>query len=1478
MISIIIPTYSNATFLSEAVDSALQQQVEDLEIIVVLDDEIVGEAQNIMRQYRDHPIIQCAISPKNSETIARINQAVAMARGEYLLVLDKDSLLEPGVVLRLYKILEKHHECGYVFGRYKILLPEGALIPFDHPGWLNHDYTATRDEFPCLLAFGCYAHLSATLLRRSVLTALSEGTFFDETLTPLVGDESVRTASWDLLLRLSLHGIKSAFINESVSLFRQHGIQQTSDADGDKDGSVLSEYMLLLQRFVSEKNGHRLYGYLSRIRDVLQHKYEVYCTHGKQTVPQIDAQIKQRYRMLYNQLNAMNVPHFSVIVTTYHDPSRLVEVLRSIINQKLKDFEIIVVNHGKGWQETVLDWLGGDPRITYIYQPHRSLSAARNTALKLARGDYIIYVDDGLMQAHHLEIVKLAYEQYPDQVVYSDAELVTETFDSGIRREVKRTPILTAETFDSKRLHIANYIPANTWAHPRSLIDKVGLFDESLTLFEDWDMLIRLARVTAFHHIKKITIELHQCPEKKNSMADCETEVLRETYKYIYDKYDDLGDNVIKVGRATLLATDNLTEAPPLSSAYQRWFEMHTLGEVDAEILAERMIKARPANPMMTLLMKVAAGNINDVVVTLESLQKQFYPSWRLILIADYPAPDPVFQASDMLGWFQIDNVDDAQQFASACNILAQQASGNWVGLFPAGAEFSPDWLLRCADYTYHKTNLHAFYCDHDIRLMPGIYDEPQLKPDFNLTYLLSYDYIGESVWFRQTSMVALGGIQAFPGSEVYELLLRVVDQYGEGAVGHVSDPMLHLPKLLPTELTLAARHVAIENHLARMGSNWRVEAGFMPQTFRLVGPLEGTPLVSIIIPNRDKLEFLQPCIESIFAKTRYPRWEIIIVDNRSEDPDTLAYYKELTCVHEDRVRIAFYDDVFNFSAQCNLGEHHARGDYLLLLNNDTEVVQPEWLERLVMQAQRPGVGIVGAKLLYPETSKIQHAGVLLGVDNGMIDSIATHYGGNEKVDAAGYMNRLQCDIELSAVTAACLLVRRSIYQQVKGLNERLRIYFNDVDFCLRVRAAGFKVVWTPYSIVIHHHGKSISANTMSLASLRKLTNTREQVQLETHFMFETWLPMLANDPSYNRNLTLVGKPLEIDSDAPFMLGAEFTERPRIVAIAPVAGGSGLYRVTQPLTELSKVGYVQPAIYRSNRMLTVTEVKRVRPDVLVLQNAITDGHLEVLPLYKRYFPMCLKVMLLDDLVTSLPEENSLYRGFMQNFRDSKTRIRQALQHVDRVIVSTEALAEFICGYMNDVIVVPNRLSKVMWGGLTSKRRAGRKPRVGWVGAQQHKGDLALLREVIIETAHEVEWVFMGMWPEGVDHCIREKVPAVPYDAYPKRMAALNLDLAVAPLDVHPFNESKSNLRLLEYGALGWPVVCTDIAPYRANNAPVARVANTKEAWLQAIRDRVYDLDRAYQEGDALKRWVQAHYFLEDHLLDWANAYKCDSLE
>ncbi|MDR6354613.1 hypothetical protein Q3H58_001284 [Pseudomonas psychrotolerans] len=359
---------------------------------------------------------------------------------------------------------------------------------------------------------------------------------------------------------------------------------------------------------------------------------------------------------------------------------------------------------------------------------------------------------------------------------------------------------------------------------------------------------------------------------------------------------------------------------------------------------------------------------------------------------------------------------------------------------------------------------------------------------------------------------------------------------------------------------------------------------------------------------------------------------------------------------------------------------------------------------------------------------------------------------------------------------------------------------------------------------------------------------------------------MLARDPAYNPQLSLAG------SGFTFEYGTRRLQQPvlpQILACAADQAGCGHYRVRQPLAALRDAGLVEGLICPQHpRPL---ELERFGVDALILQRQISDAQRDSLRQLSK-LSRTFKVFELDDYLPNLPVK-SVHRSSVP--KDILKALRQAVGICDRLVVSTPALDDALVGMNADIRVVPNFLPTRWWGAREGQRRQGLKPRVGWAGGSSHTGDLELVADVVQALADEVEWVFFGMCPERLRPYVHEFHPGVFIDDYPAKLASLNLDLAIAPLEDNLFNRCKTNLRLLEYGACGFPVICSDLEPYQGD-LPVIRVRNKFKDWCDAIRGQLADLDATARQGDLLRQQVLGQWMLEgENLQLWRAAWLPD---
>ena len=427
----------------------------------------------------------------------------------------------------------------------------------------------------------------------------------------------------------------------------------------------------------------------------------------------------------------------------------------------------------------------------------------------------------------------------------------------------------------------------------------------------------------------------------------------------------------------------------------------------------------------------------------------------------------------------------------------------------------SADALYQMATAVFEKK---ADFVYSDEALFDTDYKNPivgHFKPDYSYYYLTNVNYICHLVCMKKSIFTELGGLKKeYDGAQDHDLFLKVSE------IPNVK--ILHIPKVLyywrvhegstsggtgAKPYVAAAAKRAVAGHLARTGAKGAVTDGLFPSTYKVEYAVEGNPLVSILIPNKDHADDLRKALTSIFTKTAYPNYEVLVVENNSVEPATFDYYRELQKQHPN-CRVVTYEGGFNFSAINNFGRKAARGEYLLLLNNDVEVINGTWLGEMLALCAQPGVGIVGAKLYYPDDT-IQHAGVIVG-----LGGYAGHSHKYAKRGGSGYMFRAATVQDLSAVTAACLLVKAAVYDEAGGLDEGFAVAFNDVDLCLRCVRAGYLVVYNPRVELYHYESKSRGSED-SEDKVRRF-------QQEIEFMRTRWIDLLKQgDPYYNKNLTL---------------------------------------------------------------------------------------------------------------------------------------------------------------------------------------------------------------------------------------------------------------------------------------------------------------------------------------------------------------------
>lgn len=553
--------------------------------------------------------------------------------------------------------------------------------------------------------------------------------------------------------------------------------------------------------------------------------------------------------------------------------------------------------------------------------------------------------------------------------------------------------------------------------------------------------------------------------------------------------------------KAFSIATDLRFPYEPLK--YSDWVTLFDQLNADDLLNIQRLIGKFSGNPYFHVIVDARDNFRKSIRQTLTSLKVQVYGKFDVTVL---DGDSEEFDESDDSWRFNVFNVKRSEllqwldRFNESCK---KSGSRNWVLRLRSGDVLPPNALFEYAELANKRRDERILYADHDFIDEEQQRFSPNFKPDWSLSHFLAQNYIGDAVVVRCDAMALVGGLdESACQYGLFDKILLLVGLHDEKPI-HVSSVLLH--KKEDDSKANASREVlAVQGYLRRreiLGGVSMTLSGCREIRYQLPACL---PLVSIIIPTRDAVELLRRCVDSVLEKTRYANYEILVVDNQSRDPGAVTYLKSIS--QRTAVRVLTFDCPFNFSAINNFAAREARGEFLCLLNNDTEVITPDWLNKMVGQALQDRVGVVGAKLLYPDGS-VQHAGDVVGPGG-----CANHLHNGIAGDDPGYCNRAVVVQDLSAVTAACLLTKRDLYIRLGGLDERyLKIAYNDVDYCLRVREAGFRVVWTPHARLYHHESVSRGTNDTWRKELRS--------EFESIVMRRRWRHIMRSDPFYNPNL-----------------------------------------------------------------------------------------------------------------------------------------------------------------------------------------------------------------------------------------------------------------------------------------------------------------------------------------------------------------------
>ena len=551
--------------------------------------------------------------------------------------------------------------------------------------------------------------------------------------------------------------------------------------------------------------------------------------------------------------------------------------------------------------------------------------------------------------------------------------------------------------------------------------------------------------------------------------------------------------------------------------AYQKWIQQNDMLTDEKIITINKIIKEFTLKPTISILMPVYNVDIKWLEEAIQSVQNQIYPHWELCIA------DDASSHSDIKTILQRYSKQDSRikvvfrekngHISECSNSALEIVSGEWVALMDHDDLLPINALFEVTKIINLNPNTLLIYSDEDKIKKKNIRFSPHFKSDFNLDLLYSQNYISHLGVYKTDIARQIDGFRkGFEGSQDYDFLLRYLLHIDYTTIVHIPKILYHWRAIegstalsaCEKSYTTEAGIKALQDYFVALQKNVTVTQGQFANQYRIRWGLADEPLVSLIIPTYNGYEITKQAIDSILSKTTYENYEILLVDNNSDDKKSLDYFSELK--HHPKIKVLKYPYSFNYSAINNFAVLQAKGELIALINNDIEVINNDWLTEMVSQAMRPDIGCVGAMLYYPNDT-IQHAGVIIG-----LGGVAGHSHKYYPRGDPGYFFRLCLVQNYQAVTAACLLVRKNVFEEVGGLNEKdLTVAFNDVDFCLKVQQAGYRNLWTPYAELYHH--ESISRGHED--SPEKIARFNKEMQ----YMINTWSTNKESDKYFNINL-----------------------------------------------------------------------------------------------------------------------------------------------------------------------------------------------------------------------------------------------------------------------------------------------------------------------------------------------------------------------
>ncbi|MFN4021480.1 MAG: glycosyltransferase [Hydrogenophilus thermoluteolus] len=885
-----------------------------------------------------------------------------------------------------------------------------------------------------------------------------------------------------------------------------------------------------------------------------------------------------------------------------------------------------------------------------------------------------------------------------------------------------------------------------------------------------------------------------------------------------------------------------------LQEKYYEWLKARTLQESDAEVLAERYISWEK-KPLITIITFASARDLSRLADSSESLQNQLYPHWRWIVVSETSSPDPLFNSVDFLKWIQIESITQPKIVTDTIFHILDNLAGDFFAFLPPGFRLSPESFMLVTDCFITNPNAAAVYCDHDYWLN-NQRSIPKFKPDFDKFFFKKIDYISSTVWYRTTSFrnsVDLASLNYQASQKIINFLSISAD------IVHIPEPLVTIPDVEINKINKDICSPPESNF-----SDYKTIEITKKNNKNLP---DLSSLVSIIIPIPNLYSLAEHTLSNLIQNTNYPNYELILVSHCTKDQKFKKLFQRIINLHKS-TKIVYDNDEYSLARLYMVGAQEAVGDVLLFMHADVEIYYPDWLKRLVAVATDPNVAAVTPLILRNNLAIIESAGLWLG--SSQLWQPARLAYANQPISEKGFYNELSSLHRVSAISSVCFCANRQAFEALGGF-DYISFFVSDfeIDYCIRARLSGREVLVEPLSKIIHYDNAVLSQILNTTVAQEKHF---DKIEHDHQTLFKRWGEKLSVDPyasphfDYNKTIP------EIDLTFTFSWHRHYKNRCKVFVLSN-DDESYYRRVQLPIKTLINNGWVQAEIAVNTRLPSVTEIGKLLPDTILLHNRFDRDLTKRIKAWRTVISQ-LRIYL------SIADSESILSDTLQDIS------KLPEYYLNGIITNSSLDAEKIANIFPPVsiYIIPDAIERKKYEYLFHERMmklqfldlVNQKLRIGCFLSNLE--DIAFVSSLASQTKDSVQWIFLSdnklenFHLSGEIHYFNY---AESTESFSEKLAFLNLHLIAFP-NFNPCSLSKVLSLIVQFGALGTPILAPNLLASDLPNSPVSFLSNNIDGWIKIVQSKSNNFSNLANESKKIHEWFLQNYAIDNIVHIWNN--------